>query len=162
MLHVLDVRDAYSQSIYLKCQKRRTASPRTPTTEFTWSTKGSILAAPYRVMVMLYYRGEKSWTFDFNIMVPGPPFLSFVAYFSVVNIVAKLGVEVQVFNCVFFLQDKSISTKILRLVRSLVLSLTATMTSSASSSFHGKGELREILKGSYSCIHVDASTAKNL
>lgn len=30
-------------------------------------------------------RGEKSWVFVFNIMVPGPPFLSFVAYFLAVR-----------------------------------------------------------------------------
>ena len=40
-------------------------------------------------------------------MVPGPPFLSFVAYFLAVNIVAKIEVEGQLLKY-FFYQDKSI------------------------------------------------------
>jgi len=41
----------------------------------------NIASHPNNRVYLANQRGEKFWAFVFNIMVPGPPFLSFVAYF---------------------------------------------------------------------------------
>lgn len=40
----------------------------------------NIAAHPRNRVALAHERGEKTWVFVMNIMVPGPPFLSFVAY----------------------------------------------------------------------------------
>ena len=40
----------------------------------------NICANPRNRVNLALQRGEKTWVFVMNIMVPGPPFLSFVAY----------------------------------------------------------------------------------
>ena len=40
----------------------------------------NISAHPRNRVAQALQRGEKSWVFVVNIMVPGPPFLSFVMY----------------------------------------------------------------------------------
>jgi len=39
---------------------------------------------------MALQRGDPAWVFVINIMVPGPPFLSFVAYFQVISLIGLL------------------------------------------------------------------------
>jgi hypothetical protein len=42
----------------------------------------NIAANPKNRVALAQQRGEKFWSFVFNIMIPGPPFYSFVVYFS--------------------------------------------------------------------------------
>lgn len=42
----------------------------------------NISANPKNRVALAQQRGEKFWSFVFNIMIPGPPFYSFVVYFS--------------------------------------------------------------------------------
>jgi hypothetical protein len=42
----------------------------------------NICAHPKNRVALAHQRGDPTWVFAMNIMVPGPPFLSFVAYFQ--------------------------------------------------------------------------------
>ena len=42
----------------------------------------NIAAHPQNRVTLAQQRGEKSWVFVMQIMVPGPPHLAFVAYFE--------------------------------------------------------------------------------
>lgn len=45
-------------------------------------TTQNIAAHPRNRVAMAHQRGDPTWVFVLNIMVPGPPYLSFVAYFE--------------------------------------------------------------------------------
>jgi hypothetical protein len=45
-------------------------------------TTPNISAHPRNRVALAHQRGDPTWVFVLNIMVPGPPYLSFVAYFE--------------------------------------------------------------------------------
>jgi hypothetical protein len=56
-------------------------------------TTHNIASHPRNRVSLALQRGDPSWVFVVNIMVPGPPFLSFVVYFQGDKVtVARLGV----------------------------------------------------------------------
>lgn len=179
-------------------------------------TTHNIAGHPRNRVNMALQRGDPSWVFVVNIMVPGPPFLSFVVYFladkSLIDADTPFGRVARPF---FYGNDDEFRNNRFKLIPkvidgNLIIKMavkdTPTLLGNKLKQYYYKGdnyfeldvdvgsssvarnvvglaigyskaivvdmgfclqgneedELPEVLMGTCSCIHVDASTAKKL